>query len=880
MKDGLRAFLSRLAAVTWRRRREEADDDEELRFHLDMEAAANRRRGLGPEEARRRALIGLGGLERAREACREERSPGWLADLGRDLRFALRLLRRAPGPGLLAVLSLALGLGAATALYAILDLVLLAPLPYAGSERIVTLWESEQGQTELMQVSPGNWLDWRERTHTLAAIGLAEPWGVDLATPGGRPESLRAWRVTEGFFAAMGARPVAGRSFAAGDWDDAAAPAVVLSHGLWQRRFGGDPGVVGTTLRLDGVPVEVVGVLPAGFDYPHSRDLWLPMHFEPYHLVNRTGSWMWAVGRLEEGVSVEQARADLERIAAELAAEHPDTNARLGAGLVPLRQHLVGEAPRVAAILLAAVCGLLLLACSNVAGLLLSRTIARRGELAVRRALGASRSNLVRQLAVEALLLVAAAAALGLALAHLALTAFAATAPLELPGIETLRLDAPAVAFAVLLAAAVLALSTLAPALHLGAPGGRLRASGTAARGGRRQLRLQRLLTVAQVAVALVLLIGAGLLARSLALVLANDLGFRTRGLATAQVFLHDVAPAAEQRLAFVNGVVARLRALPGAEGAAAATSLPLHPEPYEGRDELRLVGEAGAGAADGTVVTMVSATPGWLELLRIPLRAGRRFTAGDRAGAPRVAVINETLARHAWPDGRAVGRRISVGFMAPPAEWEVVGVVADVRPGGHLGVPRPEVYVPYAQTAAWSVTFVAGTAGDAEALLPALREAVWAQAPELSLRNVGSVEAFEAATLAGRRFPLRLLGAFSLVALVVACVGIYSLVAFIAARRLHELGIRAALGARRRQLVGGLLREVGGLVAAGVAAGLAAAALLTRYLASLLHEVDPVDPPTFLVLAAALAASALAAAWLPARRAARADPLRTLRAP
>lgn len=878
MRNGLRAWLSRLAASTWRRRREERDDDEELRFHLEMEEAAERRRGAAPAEARRRARIRLGGLERTREACREERAPGLLADLVRDLRFALRLLRRAPGTGALAVLSLALGLGAATALYAVLHLLLLAPLPYSGAGRVVTLWEREQGHAELLRVSPGNWLDWRERTRTLSELGLAEPWGVDLEMPGGRPEALAAWRVTEGFFAAMGARPVAGRTFAAEDFADAAPAAAVLSHGFWQRRFGGDPAVVGGTLRLDGEPVQVVGVLPAGFDYPHGRDVWVPMRFEPYHLVNRTGAWMWAVGRLGPGVDVEQARGDLQRIAAELAAEHPDTNARLGAEVVPLREHLMGEAPRVAVVLFAAVCGLLLLACSNVAGLLLSRTLTRRGELAVRRALGASRSTLVRQLAAEALLLVAAAAALGLLLAGAALAAVAAAAPADLPGIESLHLDPPAVAFAVLLAAAVLGLTTLVPALHLGSPAERLRGSAPGAGGGRGQLRLQRLLTVAQVAVALVLLIGAGLLARSLASVLANDLGFRTRGLATAQVYLHDTAPAPEQRRAFVDAVVARLRALPGAEDAAAATTLPLHPDPYEGRDELRLVGEAGAGAADGTVVTMVSATPGFLELLRVPLVAGRTLAATDRADAPRVAVVNQSLARRAWPDGRAVGRRVLLGFMAPPVEWEVVGVVADVRPGGHLGVPRPEVYVPYAQTAAWSVTFVAGTAGDAAALLPAVQEAVWAEAPALSLRNVGSVASFEAATLEGRRFPLRLLGAFSLVALFVATVGIYSLVAFTTARRMRELGIRTALGARGGDLVAQLLREVGGLVGAGVALGLAAAALLTRYLAALLYAVEPFDPPTFVTLAAALAAAALLAAWLPARRAVRADPLRTLR--
>lgn len=890
--------------------------DEEIRFHLDREAEEYERSGMTPQEARREALKQFGGIDRHAEASRDLRPTRWLEDLGRDVRVGARALLRDPGYGLVAVAALAIGIGSSTFVYSAVRGVLIEPLPYPHADRIVTLWETNATTGEdHLQASPGNVLDWRARNQSFEIIAMAEPSGGDIVVEG-RPVAIPSWAVSEGYFEVFGIRPALGRVFTPEEYRDSLRSALMISYASWQERFAGDPDIVGRSIEVERAPRTIVGVLPQGFAYPAgapgdgglsepAKEFWEPRADQPWDARTRSGNWIPAVGLLREGVGLGRAQADLDRVASLLAEEYPSTNVNLGVRAIPLRTELLGEAQLLLSILAGVVAVLLLLAAANVASLVLARAIAREREFAIRGAVGAGRGRLVRQILAESVLLVALGAALGLAFAWIAVELFAAVAAGSLPRVANVRVDAGVALFALSVSALVTLFSGLLPALRFARPdlGTSMQegARGTSAGPGR--AGAQNALVVVQVALALVLLIGGGLLARSFARLLDNDLGFEPEGLATVQAFIYDITDGPAERVTFVRQVIERMRALPGARDAAMVSAFPFHPEQIDQRFNFTVVGRPEPAGTEPPSAQGTTVSPGYFSMMGIPLVEGRFFDDFDRAdwapdasgqgdeiggigsgagaaGGLPVAIISETVARRYWPGESALGQRI-VGVREGAPEVQIVGVVGDIRPYGYDTDPRPEIYFPHGWSGSAALTFVARAESPrgAPALVDAMREVIWSIAPNQSIYHAGTSERMIAGTLAARRFNLALILGFSAIALALALIGIYGLMAYATARRTGEFGIRMALGAGRGDILRLVLWRAAALTAAGAAIGVAVALGVTRFASSLLYGVPPNDPATFAALAFVLVGTGVLAGYLPARRAASTDPMDALRA-
>jgi predicted permease len=642
--------------------------------------------------------------------------------------------------------------------------------------------------------------------------------------------------------------------------------------------------MVGRSIELDGQPVTVVGVVPASADYPEvgrRRDVWALKVFRPDEREDRVADYRQVVARLRPEVALAEAQAEMDGIASRLAVEYPRTNARSGVGVVPLREQIVGPVRPALFLLLGAVLLLLAIACFNVAGLLLARGAERQAEIAVRGALGAGRGRLGRQLVTESLLLALAGGALGVALARLALPVMARMLPPELPRAATVALDGRVLAFAVALTAAAGVLAGLAPALRLSRPDfGALLTAGARAGEDRGRVRLRGGLVVAEIALALVLLVASGLLLRSFGRLLTNDLGFDPEGRVALQLFLWDHNPTDAARAQRVGELVERFAALPGVEDVGVVSALPFHPHAIDVEADVRVEGRREADTAASASAFATVATPGYFPAMDIPLLDGRLLAAADRAGGPRVAVINRTLARRLFPAGDPLGERLVVGNDGGLGTWEVVGVVGDVRSKGLDSEPRPELFVPFDQSRTGSVTFVIEADTDDAATLARAQQIVWQVDPDQTVYHSATLEELVATTLAERRFHLALFTAFSTMALLLAALGIFGLVSFSTRQRTREFGIRLALGAAPGNVVRAALRQGVGLGLPGVALGTLGALLASRSLTPLLYGVTPTDPGTFLPVAGLMLAVALAGAWLPGRRVSRLHPAAALREP
>lgn len=874
-----------------------ADVEDELEFHLAMRVEELMRRGLSEAEARERARREFGDVERVRSemeeigrrrARRDGRSR-WRDALAQDLRFAARTLRRSPGFTAVAVLTLALGIGANTAIFSVVHGVLLRPFPYARADRIVTLWQHDRAAGATRdEVAAANLLDWRERSRSFSGMAALEPYGLDHQGPEG-PVTLDTWLVTEDFFAVMGVPALHGRTLTPDDYRRQAPGSVyetgvaslVLSHRVWRDRFGGDPGVVGRSIVVDGAPATVVGVMPPEFQYPSGGTVWAPVVYGGDRPPHRGANYLQAVGRLRPGVTLEQARAELAAIAERLGREHPQTNQHVGVTAVPLPEHLVGGVRPALLLLLGAVGLLLLIACANVAGLLLARGAQRQREFAVRTALGAGHGRLVRQMVTEGLLLALTGGAVGLLLAAGSLKAVLRIAPAGLPRLEQVTMDPAVLLFA--LAASVLStlLFGLGPALNLARPDAAplLAGGGRGATRGRRHRRVREGLVVAEIAMALVLLVGAALVVRSFVSLLRVDPGFRTEDVLAVTVQAWSYFPDPERRAVFVREAVERMEALPGVEAVGVTSSLPMAED--IGADEAEFEIEGAPPPAPGEAPSAHAAliTSGYLEALRIPLLSGRRFTPRDDADAPHVVLVNETMARRHWPGADPVGEKVTVSFAGPPVTAEVVGVVGDVRHAGPDAEPEPALYFHHPQRPTGAIVFTLRTAGDPLGLLGAVRRVIWEFNAAMPVAGATTLESLLGESLRERRFSLLLLGGFSLAALLLATIGVYGLLSFAMRERTAEIGIRMAMGAHAGDILRWAMRDGLRLTAAGLAVGGLGAVLLTGLLRSLLFDVQPTDPLAFAGAAALLAATALLASYLPARRAARVDPVEALRA-
>jgi len=800
----------------------------------------------------------------------------------RDLRYAIRMLGQSPGFTGAAVVALALGIGATTAIFSVVNAVLLRPLPYPDPGRLVLVKEHNQG-VPVGTTSFATYADWEARGQTLERVAAIRSWYPTL-TGQGEPERLQAMRVSASFFGLLGVAPQLGRDFLETEDRPDAWRAIVLSQGLWRRRFGGDPQVIGRRVALSGESFTVVGVMPAEFEealsanFYEPAELWAPLGYGaalPY--ACRTCRHLRVVARLKPGVTLEQAGAEVDAITRGLAREHPQDYAGAGATLLPLQEQFVSSIRPALYLMLGAVGVVLLVACANLANLLLARAARRRREMAVRAALGAGRARLLRQLLTESLLLAVVGAGGGLLLVVWGLDALVALAPSDLPSVVGAQLDTRVLLFTLGLTVLTGLVFGLAPALHASRVDlqSALRDEGRGTTGGGPG-RLRGLLVSGELALSLVLLIGAGLLVRSFVRLSQVSPGFDARGLLTMQVSALGPRYEDEARVrAFYEEVLRRVAGLPGVESAAMVSNLPLGGN----RDQagLHVEGRPLANAAEAPSPERYGVSPDYLRAMRIPLRRGRILSERDGPDAPRVALIGESVARRVFAGEDPLGKSIRLGGPDSPTRT-IVGVVGDVSHDGLEVAPDLQIYVPHAQ---WSVPYmqlVIRAAGDPAALAGAVRRELWAVDPDQPVYRVATMEQLISATVARRRFLTLLLNLFAGVALVMATIGTYGLISYTVAQRAPEFGLRVALGAQPGDIYRLVLRQGARLALAGVGAGLAIALALARVLASLLYGVSATDPLIFGAISLLLLSVALIASYVPARRAAKVDPVVALR--
>jgi putative ABC transport system permease protein len=793
---------------------------------------------------------------------------------------SLRSLVRSPWFTGAAVATLALGLAGTTAVFSLVRAILLHPLPYRDPARLAVAWQTDtKSGVPFVEVSLDEYEAWRDQAKTFsgAAAMTAANFRVNLS---GRGEAvqLEGALVSGNFFTLLGVTPLLGRTFLPEEDRPGGAPVVVISNGLWKRQFGADAGLIGRSILLDGAPATVIGVLPPEATLPHGADLWgaaVPAVDSAHDL-----RIFKVLARLSPGVSLEKARAEMETVAAALERKHPEKNRGIRATVVPLSREVYGDTRPALLYLLGAVGFVLLIACANVANLQLARAAGRRHEMSVRAAIGASRGRLVAQLLAESALLSAAGAAIGLALSGLAIRALASRIPSEVPRLSRIGLDLPVVAFAVLAAGVTVVLSGLVPALRLSAAeaGDALREGTLRSSEGRRGARLRGGLVVAEVALSLVLLASAALMVRSYSRLAALEPGFDPKNLISGRISLSGQKYAdVSARAAFFDRMLQRLGQIPGVASAGLVLLRPLA-DPVGWDYSFTVEGQNAEEQSHNPASNYEAVSAGYFRTLQIPLKRGRFFDASDRADSPPVVIVNESTARRFWPGRDPIGRRLRFGRFTSQTPWHtVVGVVGDVRYREWSGV-RPDIYVPYAHWNFGRMDVLVRTSADPDGVVPAVRAAVAALDPDQPLASITTMERVVREATAGPRFTAALLSAFGLAALLLAAVGISGVLSGWAASRTREFGIRMALGAGPREVSGLVLGHALGLVGAGVLSGVLLSALVMRSLSGLLYGVRPGDPGAFLASAAALFAVALAAAYLPARRASRADPIRALR--
>jgi len=869
-----------------------ADVEEELRFHLEMVAAELVEAGWPQEEARVEARRRFGDLDGTREYCcaldeRKESRMKWMGrmeELGQDLRFAGRQLWKSPGFTLVAALTLALGIGATTAIFSVVYSSVLRPLPFREPERLVLGgFVSPKGEVQKAFSAP-NFLDWKAASRKLSGVTSIENGTLNLSGDGAEPERLQGAWVGADFFKVMGIRPLAGRAFAPGEDKAGASRVAVISEKLWRGRFGGDPGAVGRSITLNGNPYTVVGILKKGEQLPSAADVWVPKVFSANEMQSRGAVFFGAIGRLAPGATLAQARAESEVIGRRLSAQYPDANASYFKSMtvIPLADQILGDTRKPLLILLGAVGVVLLIACVNVANLLLVRAAVREGEIVIRTALGAGRGRIVRQLLTESLVLALAGGAAGVALAVWIVKGLIALGPKGIPRLEQAQVDGTALLFALGISLLTGVLFGLAPALQTSRTdlGGAIR-EGTRGSKGRAGTRARGALVILETALAVVLLAGAGLLIRSFSRLQSVSPGFQPENAVTFKLQLPEGRYSTEDKLrGFTGALMERMRQLPGVEEAGATTTSGM---PFGGSVDVLTFSVAGRPPAPvdkEEAIRIAISTPGAFKALGLRVVRGRAFTPQDRAGAPQVAVINEAAARKHFPGENPLGHRIDLGWTVDGVHrgGEIVGVVADFKQDALEAEIEPELFLPYDQAPLESLSVVLRTRPGTRSLDSTIRAQVRALDPDLPVYGLQPLGELVAGSTSQSRFYMLLLGGFAAIALLLAAVGTYGVIAYAVRQRTQEIGIRMALGASRDRVMGMVVRQGLTLALLGAGVGLLLAFLVTRAMRSLLYEVSVSDPMTYLGVAGLLLAVAAVAAYLPARRAARTEPQLALR--
>jgi putative ABC transport system permease protein len=821
--------------------------------------------------------------ERRADRARARSGLSWRARMSQsfsqDVRYVLRSLLRRPGFTVTAMVTLALGIGANVAIFSVVNTVLLRPLPYPHPEQLTIVWQHNAPENIDKDITSfPSFEDWRARGEPFGAMaGWTRPF-FNLTEGSGDPERVRGAFVTSDFFDVLGVPASIGRVPAATEHTPGGDAVVVLSHSLWTSRFGADPTVVGRKIQLNSEPCTVIGVMPAGFEYPDEARMWLPLEQDARmrRLSESRGSFFLAViGRLKPGVSVARAQSVMTQVAADLEREYPAANSGMGILLEPLTESVVGPVREPLLVLLGAVGFVLLIACANMANLLVARGATRHRELAIRMTLGAGRRRIGQQVLVESLVLGLIGGVAGVFLAGAAISVLASAGASTLPRLADVRIDGVVAAFAVALSLVTGAACGVAPVLQAVRAdlNGSLRDGGRSVAGGGRAGRLRPLLVVAELALALILLTGAGLMIRTMLALQRVNPGFETTHVLTARLSLPGAKYDGPRAAAFFADLVDRVGALPGVASAGAITAVLLPRLPNMSPVTIQ---NAPPRAPDAPVISVVfdSVTPGYFEVMRLRLVDGRFIDTRDRSDSLPVAVVNETFVRTFLADGRAIGRRFTFyNPSSPNAIWlTVAGVVADTRRAGVTAAVRPEAYAPLAQSPNTGMTIVARTTGDPLSIAPLLRQETRRLDPDQPIAQMATVEQLMAETMATRRFVMRLLAVFSGLAATLATIGIYGVMSFLAGARRREMGIRLALGARPAEVVGLIVRQGLGPIVVGLAAGLVGAWLLTSFLASQMFGVTPHDPWTFATTTAGFFLVGTLACYIPARRTSRVD--------
>lgn len=866
----------------FRRGRVEHDLSEELRFHLENLISQNATEGMTPEEARFAALREIGGMDQIKEECRDMRRVNYVEDLLRDLSHGVRQLRRNPGFTAVAVITLALGIGATTAIFSIVNSVLLQPLPYRNPSRLVMVYhvppaKSFPGMTRFA-VSPANYLDWRRQNRVFDPIAI---YGFRGMTLNGRekPEAVRTAKVSAGFFSVLGIAPEVGRTFAPEEEQPAHANEVILGSAFWHAHFGSNRNIVGQHLRFDQHVYTIIGIMPPNFQFPNWAQIWVPLGWTAKDRAIRDNHNYMVVARLKSGTGIAQAQAEMNTISSRLAQSYPNDDAGWGAVVVPLHQDLVGDVQPELLVLFGAVGFVLLIACANVANLVLEKMIARRKEIAIRAALGAGRSRVLRQIVSESALLALIGGLLGLVIAHFGVVLLVTFFGHRLPRGEEIGLDVWVLAFTLIISLLTGLAAGLAPAWHfikcdlnraLKEGLGRTDSDSgvTAIRGA---------LVISEVALSLVLLAGAGLLIRTLWAFRNASPGFDPHSLLTFTLRVSETQyPHPDQRIRFFDQLLKRVRGLPGVESAGAVDDLPLSGN--SSNWPIAIEGRPAEALAEQPEVDTVMVSPGYFRTMRVPLLRGRAFKETDRLGTRPVIVISEAMAKRFWPGQNPLGRRLTTAF-DPGASLQVVGVVGNVKDRGLARLsPIATMYLPVFQLSDTVISVVVRTSVDPLNMISEVSRAVHQIDPDQPLQDVMPMDRVLKDSLSQRRFSMMLLAAFAGLALLLAAVGIYGVIAYSVAQRTHEIGIRIALGAQRGDVLRLVLGQGLRLALAGVGIGIVGALALTRFVSSLLYGVHPKDPMTFAAVSLVLVGVALLACYIPARRAARVDPIVALR--